>query len=187
MSNRNFQMLTFSSNFGPIKTDMSGNTAWPQLSYFQKLTILGIFHQLLSTQNVNIVKWDFLDNFWILCFLIWKMFRLAALMASIRRPQKTYCERTAASAMSPAFSSKAQPNVAQNHCFSFSCFFNTFLMRSFVLPCFGFGDEQVQEVTCLLQCFTTASALDTVQRVSGFFWKCIFSCSTNDSQYGKFD
>ena len=60
-----------------------------------------------------------------LCFLIWKMFRLAALMASIRRPQKTYCERTAASATSPAFSSKAQPNVAQNHCFSFFLAFLT--------------------------------------------------------------
>ena len=40
-------ILAFSTNFCPIKTDMSGNTIWPQASVFQKLaksTIFGIFN-----------------------------------------------------------------------------------------------------------------------------------------------
>ena len=32
-----FLMLAFSTNFYPIKTDLSGNTVWPQASGFQKL------------------------------------------------------------------------------------------------------------------------------------------------------
>ena len=37
MSHLNFLILAFSTNFCPIKTDMSGNTVWPQASGFQKL------------------------------------------------------------------------------------------------------------------------------------------------------
>ena len=33
-----FLILAFSTNFCPIKTDLSGNTVWPQASGFQKLT-----------------------------------------------------------------------------------------------------------------------------------------------------
>ena len=43
----NFWILAFSTNFCPIKTDLSGNTVWPQASGFQnspKWTILGIFN-----------------------------------------------------------------------------------------------------------------------------------------------
>ena len=63
-----FQFWHFSTNFWPIKTDMSGNSVWPKASDFQKLvklTIFGIFDDLLSTQNVNVarfarnVEWDF--------------------------------------------------------------------------------------------------------------------------------
>ena len=32
-----FPILAFSTNFCPIKTDLSGNTVWPQASGFQKL------------------------------------------------------------------------------------------------------------------------------------------------------
>ena len=42
-----------------IKTDLSGNTIWPQALGFQKLaklTIFGIFNELLSTQNVNVAR-----------------------------------------------------------------------------------------------------------------------------------
>ena len=72
MSHLNFWILAFSPNFCPIKTDLSGNTVWPQASGFQKpskWTILGIFNQLLSTQNVNVarfahnVEWDFFCDF----------------------------------------------------------------------------------------------------------------------------
>ena len=72
MSHLNFSILAFSTNFCPIKTDLSGNTVWPQTSDFQKLakmTIFGIFDKLLSTQNVNVarfarnVKWDFICDF----------------------------------------------------------------------------------------------------------------------------
>ena len=39
----NFGILAFSTNFCPIKTDLSGNAVWPQASGFQKLTIFDIF------------------------------------------------------------------------------------------------------------------------------------------------
>ena len=38
MSHLNFSILAFSTNFWPIKIDLSGNTVWPQASGFQKLT-----------------------------------------------------------------------------------------------------------------------------------------------------
>ena len=41
------RILAFSTHFWPIKTDLSGNTVWPQASVFQKLaklTIFGIFN-----------------------------------------------------------------------------------------------------------------------------------------------
>ena len=37
MSHLSFSSLAFSTNFCPFKTDMSGNTVWPQASGFQKL------------------------------------------------------------------------------------------------------------------------------------------------------
>ena len=66
MSHLNF--LAFSTNFCFIKTYLSGNSVWPQASGFQKLaklSIFGIFNELLSTKNVNVarfarnVEWDF--------------------------------------------------------------------------------------------------------------------------------
>ena len=72
MSHLNFWILAFSTNFCPFKTDLSGNTVWPQALGFQKLaklSIFGIFNLLLSTQNVNVarfarnVEWDFLEDF----------------------------------------------------------------------------------------------------------------------------
>ena len=57
----NFSILAFSTNFWPIKTDMSGNSVWPQALGFQKLaklSIFGIFNELLSTQNVNVARFD---------------------------------------------------------------------------------------------------------------------------------
>ena len=47
MSHLNFWVLAFSTNFCPIKTDLSGNTIWPQASGFQKLAKMihfGIFN-----------------------------------------------------------------------------------------------------------------------------------------------
>ena len=70
------KILAFSTNFCPNKTDLSGNTVWPQASGFQKLaklTIFGIFNELLSTQNVNVarfarnVEWDFFCDFQTAC------------------------------------------------------------------------------------------------------------------------
>ena len=61
--------LTFSNNCCTIKTDLSGNTVWPQVSKISKnlpkWTIFGVFDKLLSAQNVNVarfacnVEWDF--------------------------------------------------------------------------------------------------------------------------------
>ena len=47
MSHFNFWVLVFSTNFCPFKTDLSGNTVWPQASGFQKLAKIdhfGIFN-----------------------------------------------------------------------------------------------------------------------------------------------
>ena len=81
-------ILAFSTNFCPIKTDLSGNTVWQQASRFQKLaklSIIDIFNELLSTQNINVVRsqcwmiffcefqtpcgiWIFFNDFQTLCF-----------------------------------------------------------------------------------------------------------------------
>ena len=68
-----FLVLAFSTNFCPIKSDLSGNTVGPQASGFQKLVKMDdfffIFYQLLSTQNVNVarfarnVEWYFFCDF----------------------------------------------------------------------------------------------------------------------------
>ena len=72
MSHLNSSILTFYANFCPIDIDLSGNTAWPQTTGCQKLaklTIFGIFDELLSTQNVNVARFarnvecDFLCDF----------------------------------------------------------------------------------------------------------------------------
>ena len=62
-------ILAFSTNFCPFKTDLSGNTVWPQASVFKNLSNFWHFYELLSTQNVNvarfarIVECDFLGRF----------------------------------------------------------------------------------------------------------------------------
>ena len=43
MSHLNFGILAFFTNFSPIKTDLSGNTVWPQASGFQKLAKMDHF------------------------------------------------------------------------------------------------------------------------------------------------
>ena len=68
MSHLNFWILAFSPIFSPIKSDLSGNTVWPQAWGFQKLAKLTFFG-LLSTQNINVarfarnVEWDFFCDF----------------------------------------------------------------------------------------------------------------------------
>ena len=43
MSHLNFWILAFSTNFCPIKTDLSGNTVWPQGTRFQKVAKMDHF------------------------------------------------------------------------------------------------------------------------------------------------
>ena len=38
-----FEILAFFTNFCPFKTDLSGNTVWPQASDFQKLAKIDLF------------------------------------------------------------------------------------------------------------------------------------------------
>ena len=80
-----FDLWLFSTNFCPIKIDLSGNTVWPKASGFQnlaKFNILGIFNEILSTQNEDVtrfapnVEWDFICDFQTPCdaffdFSIW--------------------------------------------------------------------------------------------------------------------
>ena len=49
MTHLNFFILAFSTNFCPIKTDLSGNTIWPQASGFQKLAKMDHFWQFELT------------------------------------------------------------------------------------------------------------------------------------------
>ena len=74
MSHLNFWILAFSTNFWPIKSDLSGNTVWPQASVFKNSPnwiIFGIFNQLLSPQNVNVAR--FARNFGLRHFLAFLM------------------------------------------------------------------------------------------------------------------
>ena len=66
--------LTTFSIFNPIKIDLSGDTVLPEAyNNSPKLTLFGIFNQLLSTQNVarfaRNVQWDFFCDFQTLCNL----------------------------------------------------------------------------------------------------------------------
>ena len=59
LSHMSFSILTFSTNFCPIKIDQSGNTVWPIASDFQKLVKIHhiwLFYELLSTPNVNFAR-----------------------------------------------------------------------------------------------------------------------------------
>ena len=54
-----FSILAFSAIFCPTEIDLSGNTLWPPAPGFPKLaklTILGIFYELLFTQKVYYTK-----------------------------------------------------------------------------------------------------------------------------------
>ena len=69
-----------------IKTDLSGNTVFKNSP---KLTIFGIFKQLLSTQNVNVARFarniecDFFCDFQTLCKRLFSLFiNLASRMKS---------------------------------------------------------------------------------------------------------
>ena len=56
---RIFDLWLFSTNFCPLKVDLSGNTFWPKASGFQnlaKFNILGIFNEILSTQNEDVTR-----------------------------------------------------------------------------------------------------------------------------------
>ena len=69
MSHLNFSILAFSTNFCSIKTDMFGNTVWPQASGFKKTRQNEHFYELLSTQNAYVaclarnVEWEFFCDF----------------------------------------------------------------------------------------------------------------------------
>ena len=67
-----FFILAFPTNFCPIKTDLSGNTFWPQASGFQKLDhgpFLAFLINFCSIQTVNVarfarnVEWYFFCDF----------------------------------------------------------------------------------------------------------------------------
>ena len=69
MSHFKFSILAFSTNFCPIKVDLSGNTVWPQTTGFKilpKLTFLAFF---LNFCPLNIARFarnvecDFLGDF----------------------------------------------------------------------------------------------------------------------------
>ena len=79
MSHLKFSILAFPTNFCPIKSDLSGNTIWPQASGFQKLaklTFLAFFSELLATQYVIVARFarnvecDFFSDFQTLCWCL---------------------------------------------------------------------------------------------------------------------
>ena len=60
-SNVAFEFWHFPPILGPIKTDMSGNTVWPQALDFHKLAKNGQF-LAFSTQNVNVASLAMLNE-----------------------------------------------------------------------------------------------------------------------------
>ena len=54
MSHLKFRILAFSTNFCPIKTDLSGNTVWPQAS--------GILSGQKLIKNANFPFWRVFEN-----------------------------------------------------------------------------------------------------------------------------
>ena len=111
------------------------------------------FKYLDLKTSKQVVKWDFLVIFKY-CVLPGKMLRLAALMASIRGHKRlTVKERPLPQRAQPFHRRHSQMSLRIT-VFHFLLLFLT-LFWSFVLPIAAFlcfGDEQVQEVTCLLQC-----------------------------------
>ena len=71
MSQLNYSNLAFLPALCPIKSDQSGDTIRPQAN---KLTIFGIFNELLCTQNENVARFarnvelDFLCDFQTSCY-----------------------------------------------------------------------------------------------------------------------
>ena len=73
MSDLNFSILAFSTYFWPIKTDLSGNSVWPQALGFQKLAKLDHFWHFLmnfcplkfvnEARFARNVEWDFFCDF----------------------------------------------------------------------------------------------------------------------------
>ena len=65
------QILAFSTNFCPIKTNLSGNTIWPQASGFQKLAKMDHFwhfwltfvHSKCKRSFARNIEWDFSCDF----------------------------------------------------------------------------------------------------------------------------
>ena len=67
MSHLNCLLVAFPTIFCPIKTDLSGNTVWPQASGFQKLAKMDHFWAFIINVNVarfaRNVEWDFFCDF----------------------------------------------------------------------------------------------------------------------------
>ena len=71
LSHLNFWILAFFTNFCPMKTDLSGNTIWPQVSAFQKLALDHFWHFYLTfvhskckrSSVARNVEWDFFCDF----------------------------------------------------------------------------------------------------------------------------
>ena len=91
---QNVAFLTFSTNFGPIKIDLSGNTVWPQSLDFQKLaklTVLGIFNERKRSFARN-VEWDIFCDFQTTCG--GKLFIFAWKEAKEKSRLYTYSEKS---------------------------------------------------------------------------------------------
>ena len=67
VSHLSFPFLSFSTNFCPFKSDLSGNTVWPQTSGFQKLVKMDHFWHFYWNVNVarfaRKVEWDCFCDF----------------------------------------------------------------------------------------------------------------------------
>ena len=68
--------MAFSTNFSPIKSDLSANTVWPKNSGCKDSSKWTIFDELLSTQDVNVARFarnvecDFFHDFQPLCAVV---------------------------------------------------------------------------------------------------------------------
>ena len=70
MSHLHLGILAFSTNFCPVKIDLSGNTVWPQASGFQNLAKMDLFwHLELTFDHSNCKRSLLRSQCWMRLFL----------------------------------------------------------------------------------------------------------------------
>ena len=91
MSHLNFGILAFSTNFCPIKTDMSGNTIWHFCCIFMSLektfSNFDFFHEFFLLFSKHVLITTSTQNDWAIIFSFLYVHCSTACIGDSRRPQ----------------------------------------------------------------------------------------------------